>query len=65
MANMLGYDTENPLFYVTASVVVWVTVWSLASVIRGGAVTEGIVPGLFGGLAFGIASLYLQRVTED
>lgn len=65
MPDMLGYDTENPLLYVAASVVIWVAIWTVASVIRGGDLIEAVLPGLVGGVVFGIASFYLQRVMED
>lgn len=65
MTKILGFDVDNPLLYVLANIGVWVVVFSAISVFSGSELTGAVAPGIVGGLAFGLASLYITERTGD
>ena len=65
MPELLGYEVDNPVVYVAVNVVVWIGVFALVSLVFGDSLVDAVVPGLFGGLSFGVFSWYLKRAAEN
>ncbi len=65
MPEILGVEIANPVVYLAVTVAVWVGIFALGSFVLGDGLTDGVIPGLFGGLSFGIFSWYLQTRNDD
>lgn len=63
MVSALGFETGGPFVYVLTNIAVWVGVFTALSALSGGAVTGAIIPGVLGGLAFGLTGLFLKQRT--
>ncbi|GAA0509881.1 hypothetical protein SAMN04488066_10884 [Halorubrum aquaticum] len=62
MTPSLDLDRSNPLRYLLSTVVVWIVVAGVVEfTFADGRAVDAVVTGTFGGLAFGVATLLLQR----
>ena len=61
MSELVSRDIGNFVFYVGITVVVWVAVFVLMSLVLGESLSNSVVTGFFGGLTFGVVGWYLQN----
>lgn len=62
MKTVLGFDLENPWFFVFTSVVIWVVISVyIETAFFNGEFAKAVITGGVGGLACGVGMLYVRQ----